>query len=141
MKFNRIPRYTIVGAFCAAIYNAIMIAGDALGVHYAVSTGIAFVIIVITGYALYCLYTFSEKLSVRGFARYSGAMLLTLPISLGGMWLLRGLAHAPMWFASPFLTAVMFCLNFVAAHWAVVTQALGRKKGALGKGAADGAAG
>jgi putative flippase GtrA len=133
MKFDRIPRYTIVGAICAAIYNGMMIAGDALGVHYAVSTGVAFVIIVIAGYALHCLWTFSEKLSVRGFSRYTAAMLLTLPFSLGGMYLLRDLAHLPMWFASPLLTAVMFCWNFIATHWAVVTQTLGRKKTALDK--------
>ena len=133
MKFDRIPRYTIVGAICAAIYNGMMIAGDALGVHYAVSTGVAFVIIVISGYALHCLYTFSEKLSLRAFVRYTAAMLLTLPVSLGGMYLLRDLAHAPMWFASPFLTALMFCWNFVATHWAVVTQVIGRKKSALDK--------
>jgi putative flippase GtrA len=133
MKFDRIPRYTIVGAACAAIYNGMMIAGDALGVHYAVSTGVAFVIIVATGYTLHCLYTFSEKLSLLGFARYTAAMLLTLPFSLGGMYLLRDVAHLPMWFASPFLTGVMFCWNFVAAHWAVVTTAIGRKKTALDK--------
>jgi putative flippase GtrA len=136
MKFDRIPRYTVVGALCAGIYNAIMIAGDALGVHYAVATGVAFVIIVITGYSLHCLYTFSEKLSLRGFVRYTGAMTLTLPLSLGGMWLLRGVMHAPMWFASPFLTGAMFCLNFVAAHWAVVTQVIGRKKTPLDPGTA-----
>jgi hypothetical protein len=55
-------------------------------------------------------------------------MLLTLPASLGGMWLLKDVAHLPMWFASPFLTAAMFCWNFVATHWAVVTQTF-RKKG------------
>jgi putative flippase GtrA len=133
MKFDRIPRYTIVGAICAAIYNGMMIAGDALGVHYAVSTGVAFVIIVITGYALHCLYTFSERLSVRGFVRYTAAMLPTLPFSFGGMYLLRDLAHAPMWLAAPLLTALMFCWNFVAAHWAVVTHVIGRKKSALDK--------
>lgn len=132
MKFDRIPRYTIVGAFCAAIYNGIMIGGDALGAHYAASTGVAFVVVVAVGYALHCLYTFSEKLSVRGFVRYTGAMLLTLPLSLGGMWLLRDVAHAPMWVASPFLTGVMYCINFVAAHWAVVTQVITGKKGPAG---------
>ena len=80
------------------------------------------------GYALHCLYTFSEQLSVRGFARYTAAMLLTLPFSLGGMYLLRDVAHAPMWLASPFLTALMFVWNYVATHWAVVTHAFTRKK-------------
>jgi putative flippase GtrA len=133
MKFDRIPRYTIVGAICAAIYNGMMIAGNALGLGYVAPTGVAFVIIVITGYALHCLYTFSEKLSLRAFVRYTAAMLLTLPVSLGGMYLLRDLAHAPMWLAAPLLTAVMFCWNFVATHWAVVTQVIGRKKSALDK--------
>jgi putative flippase GtrA len=128
MKFDRIPRYTVVGAACAAIYNGMMIGGDALGFHYALTTGAAFVIIVVAGYLLHCLWTFSEQLSARGFWRYTAAMLLTLPASLGGMWLLKDVAHLPMWFASPFLTGVMFCWNFVATHWAVVTQALGRKK-------------
>src|SRR5271169_3276957 len=89
MRFDRIPRYTIVGAICAAIYNGMMIAGDALGVHYAISTGVAFVIIVVTGYTLHCRFTFSEQLSARGFVRYTAAMLLTLPFSLGGMYLLH----------------------------------------------------
>jgi putative flippase GtrA len=128
MKFDRIPRYTIVGAICAGIYNGMMIAGDALGVHFAVTTGVAFVIIVVAGYLMHCLYTFSERLSLRGFLRYSAAMLLTLPASLGGMWLLKDVAHLPMWFAAPFLTGAMFCWNFVATHWAVVTQGF-RKKG------------
>jgi len=141
MRLDRIPRYTIVGAICAAIYNGMMIAGDALGVHYAVSTGAAFVIIVLTGYTLHCLYTFSEKLSPRGFVRYTAAMLLTLPVSLGGMYLLRDLAHLPMWFDSPFLTGAMFCWNFVVAHWAVVTQAIGVKKPGLEKAAPDKAVG
>ena len=133
MRFGHVPRYVVVGAFCAGLYNVIMIAGDALRVGYVWSTLFAFVLLVLVGYALHCLYTFSEKLSARGFARYTAAMLLTLPFSLGGMYLLRDLAHAPMWFASPCLTAVLFCWNFVAAHWAVVTQAIGRKKAALDK--------
>jgi len=128
MRFGHIPRYVVVGAFCAGLYNAIMIAGDALKVSYVWSTVFAFVLLVLVGYALHCLYTFSEKLSVRGLARYTGAMLLTLPLSLGGIWLFRGLAHLPMWIASPLLTLSLFVWNFVATRWAVVTRVLGRKK-------------
>jgi putative flippase GtrA len=128
MRVGHIPRYVVVGAFCAGLYNLIMIAGDALKVSYVWSTVFAFVLLVLVGYALHCLYTFSEKLSVRGLARYTGAMLLTLPLSLAGIWLFRGLAHLPMWIASPLLTLSLFVWNFVATRWAVVTRALTGKK-------------
>jgi putative flippase GtrA len=128
MKLGHVPRYVVVGAFCAGLYNVIMIAGDALRVGYVWSTLFAFVLLVLVGYALHCLYTFSEKLSLSGLARYTGAMLLTLPLSLGGMYLFRGLAHLPMWIASPLLTLSLFVWNFVATRWAVVTRVLIRKK-------------
>ena len=124
MRFDHVPRYVVVGAFCAGLYNAMMIAGDWLGVAYFATTVVAFVLLVLIGYALHCLYTFSEKLSLMGLARYAGAMLLTLPLSLGGIWLLRGVAHLPMWLASPLLTLSLFCWNFVATRWAVVARVL-----------------
>jgi putative flippase GtrA len=125
---RHVPRYTVVGALCAGLYNVIMIAGDRLGAHYVASTAVAFVLIVAVGYTLHCLYTFSEKMSWMGVVRYTGAMLLTLPMSLGGMFVLRDLAHVPMWIASPLLTVLMFAYNFLAARWAVLTRALGGKK-------------
>ncbi|HEY3797820.1 MAG TPA: GtrA family protein [Caulobacteraceae bacterium] len=127
LRLDRVPRYIVVGAICAGVYNVTMIAGDWLGVNFVVSTLIAFVLVVSIGYALHCLFTFSEKLSLRGFARYTLGMTTTLPFSLGGIWLLRDAAHLPMWFASPFLTAVMFVWNYLVAHWAVVTRGLARK--------------
>jgi putative flippase GtrA len=129
MKLDRIPRYVIVGAFCAGIYNVTMIAGDALGINYVVSTLVAFVVIVLVGYALHCLYTFSEKLSLIGLARYTGAQMLTLPFSIGGMFALHSLAGLPIWIATPLLTGLLFCWNFVATHWALVTRTFGRGKG------------
>jgi putative flippase GtrA len=128
MRFDRIPRYIVVGALCAGLYNAIMIAGDAVGVSYVVSSVVAFVLNVLIGYTLHCLYTFTEKLSFRGLARYTAAMLITLPLSLGGVALLHGVLRLPMWIASPLVTAFLFCWNYVATHWAVVTRVLGRKK-------------
>ena len=126
-----IPRYVVVGALCAGLYNGVMLAGDREGLHYAVSTVIAFVLIVTTGYVLHCKYTFTEALTWRGFARYVAAMLVSLPISIGGMFVLRDVAHLPMIIASPAFTAVMFAWNYLATHWAVVTRKLGRKPSPL----------
>jgi putative flippase GtrA len=128
MRFGHIPRYVVVGAFCAGLYNGIMFAGDALRIADGWSTVFAFVLLVLVGYALHCLYTFSERLTVRGLARYTGAMLLTLPLSLGGIWLFRDAAHLPIWIAAPLVTISLFVWNFLATRWAVVTRILTRKK-------------
>ena len=128
MKLEPIPRYVVVGALCAGLYNLIMIAGDALGVHFVVSSLVAFVLNVLVGYTLHCLYTFAERMSARGLARYTAAMLLNLPLSIAGVWLLHGVLKAPMWLASLAVTAFLFGWNYVATHWAVVTRVLAGKK-------------
>ena len=130
MRLEPIPRYVVVGALCAGLYNLIMIAGDALGVHFVVSSVVAFVVNVLVGYALHCLYTFAERMNARGLLRYAAAMLLNLPLSILGVWLLNRLATLPMWIASPAVTVVLFGWNYVATHWAVVTRVLTGKKGA-----------
>jgi|SRR6185437_1884625 len=132
MRFDRIPRYVVVGVLCAGLYNLIMIAGDAVGVNFVASTCVAFVVNVLVGYTLHCRFTFSEPMSWPGLARYTAAMLLNLPLSLVGIWLLHAIARLPMWLASPLLTAFLFAWNYVATHWAVVTRVLGGKKGAEG---------
>ena len=101
MRLDRIPRYVLVGALCAGLYNLIMIAGDRLGVNFIASSTFAFVVNVLLGYTLHCRFTFSERMSLRGLARYTAAMLLTLPLSIGGVALLHGALRLPMWLASP----------------------------------------
>lgn len=135
MRLDRIPRYVVVGALCAGLYNLIMIAADWLGAGHiskavliVASTTFAFVVNVLVGYVLHCRFTFSEPMSLRGLARYTAAMLLNLPLSIGGIWLLNGLARLPMWVASPLLTGFLFAWNYVATHWAVVTRVLSGKK-------------
>ena len=128
-----IPRYVIVGGLCAGLYNVIMVAGDWAGLHYAASTAFAFVLIVALGYILHCTFTFSEPMTLRGLVRYAAAMSLTLPLSLGAMFVLRDLVRAPMPIASPTVTVMLFAWNYAATHWAVVTRKLARRP-------ADGAA-
>jgi putative flippase GtrA len=130
MRLEPIPRYVLVGALCAGLYNVIMIAGDALGVHFVVSTVVAFVLNVLVGYTLHCRFTFSERMTWSGLGRYTAAMLLNLPLSLVGVWLLNGVLRLPMWLASPLVTVLLFAWNYVATHWAVVTRVLTGKKGA-----------
>jgi putative flippase GtrA len=133
VRFDRIPRYVLVGALCAGLYNVIMIAGDAAGVNFVASTSFAFVINVLVGYTLHCRFTFSEPMTWRGLARYTLAMLLNLPLSIAGIWLLNGVVRLPMWLASPLVTAFLFAWNYVATHWAVVARVLTGKKRAEGQ--------
>ena len=131
MRLEPIPRYVLVGALCAGLYNLIMIAGDWLGAGHvarpvlivAAST-VAFVINIAVGYTLHCKFTFSEPMSLRGLARYTAAMLLNLPLSIGGIGLFNGFLKLPMWVASPLVTGFLFAWNYVATHWAVVTRVL-----------------
>jgi putative flippase GtrA len=124
VRFEPIPRYVLVGALCAGLYNLIMIAGDRLGVHYVASSLVAFVVNVLVGYVLHCRFTFSEPMSLGGLARYTAAMLLNLPLSIAGVWLFHGVLKLPMWIASPLVTGFLFGWNYVATHWAVVTRVL-----------------
>jgi putative flippase GtrA len=135
VRFDRIPRYVVVGALCAGLYNAIMIAGDWLGAGHmskaalnVAANTVAFVINIAVGYTLHCKFTFSEPMSLRGLVRYTAAMLLNLPLSIGGIGLFNGLLRLPMWVASPLVTALLFAWNYAATHWAVVTRALTGKK-------------
>ena len=128
MRFDRVPRYVVVGALCAGLYNLIMITGDALGANFIASSVVAFVINIAVGYTLHCRFTFSERMTLVGLARYTAAMLLNLPLSIGGVGLFNGLLRLPMWIASPLVTALLFAWNYVATHWAVVTRVLTGKK-------------
>jgi putative flippase GtrA len=132
VRFDRVPRYVLVGALCAGLYNLIMIAGDAAGVNFIASSSFAFVVNVLVGYVLHCRFTFSEPMTARGLARYTAAMLLNLPLSIGGVWLLHGVIRLPMWLASPLVTAFLFAWNYAATHWAVVSRVLTRKKDPAG---------
>ena len=48
-----IGRFFMVGLTCALLHNAIMIAGDWLGLHYVASSFISFAIVVVVGYRLH----------------------------------------------------------------------------------------
>lgn len=115
-------RALTVGLVCALLHNAIVIAGDFAGLHYAVSLTISFAIVVVVGYWLHSGWTF--KGAQRGgssFARYVLVASANYPASLVGMFLLVDLMGLPVPLASPLLTVLLFAANFLGNRWALRT--------------------
>jgi putative flippase GtrA len=112
-------RYLIVGGACAATYNAIMIGGDFLGLHYVVSTLVSYVVVVALGFVLHSTFTFSQTPSRPGFVRYALAMAANLPISVVLMFCLVTLGGLPVALAAPLCTVIMIAWNYGASHWAI----------------------
>ena len=120
--FRHISRYLVVSVLCAGIYNLVMFAGAWIGVHYAVSTVVAFVLIVATGYVLHCTFTFSQTFGWGSAVRYGAVMLVNLPVNLGLMFVLHDLLHVPVPVASVALTVILFAWNFLMSRWAILRR-------------------
>ena len=80
-------RYLAVGLPCALVYNALVISGDLVGVHYAVSTLFSFAIVLALRYRLHSGRTFpGTARSGISFARYAVMASANYPLSLAGMF-------------------------------------------------------
>ena len=113
-------RALTVGLVCALLHNAIVIAGDFAGLHYALSLTISFAIVVLVGYWLHSGWTFKgAKRGGSSFARYVLVASANYPASLVGMFLLVDLMGLPVPLASPLLTVVLFAANFLGNRWAL----------------------
>lgn len=121
------PRYLLVGATCAALYNVILIAGDFLGLHYAVCTLISYLVVVLWGYGLHARFTFGRELSVSSLFRYALGMAGNLPGSLALMCVFCSLAGFPVAIGAPATTVILFLWNFAVAHWAIVANPAARR--------------
>jgi putative flippase GtrA len=117
-------RYLAVGASCAILYIATMIAGDLLGLHYVASTAIAFVVVVLWGYALHARFTFQGPMSARSLTRYTAAMAGNFPLSVALMFVLCDLMGLAVPVAAPVTTAALFVWNFAASRWAMTGRLL-----------------
>ena len=115
-----VTRFLAVGLACALLHNAIMIAGDWLGLHYAVSSVVSFAIVVVFGYWLHSGWTFSG--APRGgtsFVRYALMASGNLPLSIAGMFLFVDLAGLSVPLAAPLVTLLLFLFNFAGTRWAL----------------------
>lgn len=115
-----LTRFATVGLACALLHNAIMIAGDWLGVHYAVSSVVSFAIVVVFGYWRHSAWTFSGAERGRWpFARYALMASANLPLFLAGMFLLVDLGALAVALATPLVTVLLAVFNFLGSRWAL----------------------
>jgi putative flippase GtrA len=113
-------RFFTTGLACALLHNAIMIAGDALGFHYAVSSVISFAVVVAFGYWMHSRWTFSA--AARGaapFARYVLIMSANLPLSIAGMFVCVDLGGLAVPLAAPVVTVALALFNYAGSRWAL----------------------
>jgi putative flippase GtrA len=115
-------RALVVGLACAVLHNAIMIAGDWGGLHYALSLVISFVIVVVVGYLLHSGWTFAAERSRASFGRYVLIALGNYPVTLAFMFVFVDLVGLSVPLASPLVTLLMFVANFAGNRWALRGQ-------------------
>jgi putative flippase GtrA len=126
-------RALIVGLTCALAHNAIMIAGDWVGLHYALSLVVSFLIVVVLGYRLHSGWTFRQTVRTRGsFGRYALIASANYPASLAGMFVFVDLLNFSVPLASPIVTVLLFALNFAGNRWALRAGQSSRQTSPLG---------
>lgn len=113
-------RFLSVGLACAALHNAIMIAGAWLGLHYVVSSLVSFAIVVLFGYWLHTAWTWPNAPRDRvSLGRYTLTMSANLPLFIAGMFVFVDLAGIGVPIAAPAVTVLLFAFNFVGSRWAL----------------------
>lgn len=116
---GRTTRYTLVGAACAAIYNAVMILGGCAGGGYVRLSLLAFVIVTPIGYLLHARFTFGVRRSWHDFLRFTWGLATGFPVYFLVMAGLCSGLHLAVAVAAPIATVAMYGWNYASAHWAL----------------------
>ena len=120
MRFLRqIGPYGMISALCAGLHLSIVLAGEAIGVHYAVSSLVSFAACLAVGYPLQSWFAFKVAPSWPALARYAAAMSLNYPLSTAAIWLFHDVVGWRMLLAAPAATVSLTAYNFLSSRWAV----------------------
>ncbi len=114
-----LPRYIGVGAACAALNILLMMVLDVLGFGYLSATFIAFVPVLVFGYALHATCTFQAPVSWRSFGRYTLAMLTNYPFWLASMYVLVERCGLRIALAAPITALTIFAWNYLVSSLAL----------------------
>ena len=116
---KRTTRYTVVGAICAATYNAIMIFGSAAGGDYVSLSVLSYLVLTPIGYLLHARFTFGTRRSWQDFARFASCSAASFPIYFVVMAGLCSGLHLSVPIAAPVTTVAMYLWNYTSSHWAL----------------------
>ena len=116
---TRSTAYLAVSALCLVTHNAVLIAGDAVGIPLAASVGLSFFVVVVLGYFGHSRLTFRKPIAAFRFARYALAMAVNVPMAFVTVWFARDIAGLPMVVAAPVSTIVSIGINFIVSRWAI----------------------
>jgi putative flippase GtrA len=122
MMLRQAGPYTLIAALCAGLNIAILIAGEAAGLHYVFSTALSFAACICVGYAMHCRWTFEAEPTLAGLLRYTMAMSLNFPMSLAAVWLFYSALGLPMMLAAPSSTVMLTGINFALTRWAILPK-------------------
>jgi putative flippase GtrA len=120
---RRMGRYGQVGILCALLNNAIVIAMDQAGYHYAIGVIAGFVVVMVVGYMLHCSYTFGVRASSGGWLRFATANLSGFPLSMGSMYVLCDRVGLSASIAMPIATVCLLFWNYLLAYLVIARPA------------------
>lgn len=123
----KLSRFTVVGALCAVLSNAAVIALVRHGVGSLLASLLAFGPVLIVGYVLHSAFTFGTQPSRVTFVRYTLATVANFPVWAALLFLFGDVLHVSITLLAPAATLLIFLWNYLATHWAFTPQLLGRR--------------
>jgi putative flippase GtrA len=126
----RLTRFVMVGALCALLTNAAIILLVRAGLSTLGATVLAFVPVLLVGYALHAAFTFRRQPSRMSFGRYTLAVAANFPIWIGALYVLCDLLKIPVAIAAPATTLLIFLWSYLAGGWAFTAAAPAREPSA-----------
>lgn len=122
----KLTRYVLVGALCAVLTNVGIILLVKAGLGAVAATLVAFVPVLLVGYALHAAFTFRRLPSRVSLGRYTLAMAANFPIWIGALYVLCDLLKLSVTIAAPLTTALIFIWSYLSGGWAFAAAPMRR---------------
>lgn len=116
----RFSRFVVVGGLCAVLTNAGVILLVRYGFGSLTASAIAFGPILLLGYSLHSLFTFSARPTRLAFGRYTLAMLSNFPVWALLLYVSCDLLRVPVAVAAPAATVLICLWNYLWSRWALL---------------------